>query len=215
MVSQPEECAIFIFHTTRDTTRLKRLTRQSRSILRTRMTRADQLLRQSSCSAALPSVAGIRAISLILLSALLLLCEGYKREQPVIVEEVVVPAGFHGWLEIVQDDPHCPRAEVHGRHIVLRSDRNGTICIAEELPALEWYKREYRFDDGSAVPPLQVHQEEATRTTTYRHWVQRSASFCIGSSEECILQKRPERLPPGPGWQEVGRDRRVPMVLAR
>lgn len=173
------------------------------------------MCRRFSCSAELLSAAGTRAFSWALLSALVLLGEACKREPPVIVEEIVVPAGFHGWLEIVQDDPQCPKAEVHGRQVILRSDRSGVICIAEELPALEWYRREYRFDDGSAVPPMMVRQEGATGTTTYRNWVKHSADFCIGSEEDCRLRNRPERLPPGPGWQEVGRDRRVPMVLAR
>src|SRR2546423_3058129 len=93
---------------------------------------------------------------------LLALGAGCKRESPVLVQEVIIPVGFHGWLQIVQDDPNCPKAELRHRRIVPGSDHSGVICIAEELPALEWFRREYRFDDGSVVPPSDVQQEGAT-----------------------------------------------------
>src|SRR2546421_7929048 len=67
---------------------------------------------------------------------LLALGAGCKRESPVLVQEVIIPVGFHGWLQIVQDDPNCPKAELRHRRIVPGSDHSGVICIAEELPAL-------------------------------------------------------------------------------
>lgn len=144
--------------------------------------------------------------------AIVVLITGCIREGRVMIQEVIVPTGFHGWVEIVQDDPGCATTEVHHDRIVLHGDDRGVICMAEELPALRWFKRDYRFADGSPVPRGDIHEESATGTTTHRQWVKHSAWFCIGTQQECAVRGRPVRLPPGPGWQEIGRDRRVPLV---
>ena len=175
-------------------------------------THNHQQRRQSSCLAGLGSVAGTRGISAIVVGVILWCGGACRRESGVIVEEIVVPTGFHGWVEIAQDDPACPRLEMHGRRVVMRSDQRAVICLSNEIPETQWFKREYKFDDGSPVPRHMIHQEEGTGTTTYRNWVKHSASFCIGTDEECALKTRPQRLPPGPGWQEIGRDRRNPMI---
>jgi hypothetical protein len=59
----------------------------------------------------------IYATSLLTLLMGLCLVEACKRSSAIIVEEVVVPAGFHGWVEIAQDDPTCPQVETHGRRL--------------------------------------------------------------------------------------------------
>jgi hypothetical protein len=123
-----------------------------------------------------------------------------------VIEEIIVPIGFHGWVEIVEDCPSCPTAQVVGRQVSIAANYRGVACIAEELPALTWFKRIYRFADGAAVPLDMVKWEAGTTASTYANWIKRSLWICIGSNEECQVKFQPERLPPGLGWTESGRE---------
>ena len=132
-----------------------------------------------------------------------------RRGEAIWIEQIIVPPDFTGWVEIAQNDSSCPHAEVYGRMITLRADVRGRVCIAEELPETDWHKRDYRYASGELIPRDQVHNEDGTGATTYRGWIKRSASVCIGPRSKCEYRNEPLQLPPGPGWQVSDRERRV------
>jgi hypothetical protein len=130
-------------------------------------------------------------------------------DRGVFTEEIIVPIGYYGWVEIVQDDPACPNATIVGKRIVITVNDMGIACIADELPALRWHKSIYRYADGQPVPESMVQGEAAIATASFRHFVKHSSLLCLGKREDCGSSSRPKRLPPGPGWHEVSEDRRV------
>jgi hypothetical protein len=146
----------------------------------------------------------------IVAALITLRCERGK----VIREEITLPLGFHGWVEIIQDADECPGADLSQDRISLQANDRGIICIREELPALVWYKRRYRFADGSDVPATYIHDETGAGSATYRHWIKHFSLFCVGLGEPCKDVPPPDRLPPGPGWHDIDHDVRRPIQFS-
>jgi len=118
--------------------------------------------------------------------------------------------------------PGPPPREPHPEGAVEGPEPRSLRAVAEQgelLPERQILKRKISVGPERSTRRAQESEYEGhcapaslgvipSSSVTIEFW-----QTTVGTEEECALRNRPQRLPPGPGWQEIGRDRRNPVDL--